>query len=1195
MIVRMSTASEEIREALNAARTLPVGPEQIDALDALLTSVPRAGNVREVGLLGTRVRSALLTACLEGDRHDRVPELLGWLTARYDEAPGWLDEPLRRQILANLAEAAAGLLPYPDMSRSLINHIVTGAEQRFAEAGAPAGPVLRARFLFVRQVHGVPAASSLLEEWLAEPEPEQTDVEECVGCVRTEQVRFLVELGAYQRAVEHAEPVLRAPLAECGHHPTAIIGAVLPALLRTGLVGAAAAQHVRAVRLIRARLAAAAAGAGIAGDPKAADAYAAIALRGTGASDQLLVCARTGRLRHGLDLLREWLPALAGDEVPLTRLETLAAIARLVWSLTEAGRSAEVVLPAARAGMLPAALSVDDDLTVAALGELALAESSRLADLFDQRNGTTTVGGGLRETLGAGSLPGIPLEAFGRAGLEEWAPPPSRGRRADGDGVPTDPAVLAKEFEESLRADAAAAMREVLGAWRTVRTTMEPAGDLATERAAAKLDGWQALDDVSAHHADPTDGPAPKTMDLLKAARAATGRLYRSGLVLESLLHDQACALAATNNGQMDPAEAMDRIERLCAEVAGTGSGPDLGEALSRLVLAREVAANAGVPVPAQISQLVPVHGSVPIEATALLPVDSDSAMADEPTVGPAPDDSDPDDELEVQPIHDPSVGEPFGPVAMPTSLLGPFVTTPIPVTPSGSPGHRPWPGGENPQQPRRRLDAMEKLRAQMTADDVRELAQTLDLVNFDPLETAVAQLRSVPPERLEHRHLRALTRMLRLRARDEPRPTAVSTLTQAIATLPEGVRPLERAQAGADLATLLAQTDPEAALTVWNHAVEDAETSGDGPVLGTLLAASAMLRHRTGATSAAAADLARAVPLLDRYAPRALAGQCRVDLSRVLLELDRPFAAAAAAEAALADVVDELRGDGVELGTAKDPGQAPDEIEPAGDEVSPEVASRMHLAGSAAFAAAEANAAAGTPGLARRLAIRSAQWHARNGNPIGQAEAWQLAARLAGRPARVSADLGRAAELAEAGGDWARAATCRRERVTAVRAADGDEAALDALDETDDTLHDWRQALAGRHLQPAERQLAEQQVRWHQVAVAEQRARLLALARRFDDAMAVADGLVEEYHSLDDAWSARDLQGLRGQLRAELGDLEGAVADLEHAAQAAADAGEPEQTHGLGARLATVLGEAGREDEAEAAWNRYCEPPTPS
>ncbi|MDP9825892.1 hypothetical protein [Kineosporia succinea] len=1185
----MSTASEEIRAALAGTHELPPGEERIGALDALLSSVGRAGSAPEVGRLGTEIRSALLTACLDGGRHDRAPELLGWLTARYDENPGWLGEELSGRLLANLAEAGAGLLPHPDVSRSLINHIVTGAEQRYAEAGAPAGPVLRARFLFTRHVHGITTASGELEAWLgAGPSPAGIG---CPDCERAEQVRHLVELGAYQRAVDHAAPVLRAPASECEQQPAGMIGAVVPALLRLGQVGAAASEHVRAVRLIRARVAGAAAAAGITGDSRAGVALAATAIHGTGAADQLLACARSGRLRHGLDLLREWLPALTGAPSPLARLENAAAIARLAWALEEVGRAGELVLPADRAQMLPEAYVTGADLTVSRLSELVLADSSRLAAEFDRRNETAEVGARLRETLGSGSLPDMPLEAFERAGLEQWTPEPvSRGRRAEGTAADsTDLTVLAQEFEDGLRADSAEAMRAVMQAWRSIRSRVPTEGDPEAERAAARLDGWLALDEISSHPVDPAAGLPLEAPVLLEAAQTATERLRAGGLVLESLLHDQACVLIAAQNRLLEPGPAMDRIEELTAEVAGTGSGPDLGEALSRLVLAREIAAAAGVEVPDQISQLVPVHGSVPEEVTGLIPV---SAPDDEAVPDEIPEDED-EDEDEVKPIHDPAVAEPFGPSSMPTSLIGPFMTTPIPVTPSDSPGHRPWHGDDDPRQSRRRLDPMEQLRAEMTPEDVLEVAQTLDLVNFDPLETAIAQLRSVPPERLEHRHLRALARMLRLRARDEPRSAAVSTLMQAVATLPEGVRPLERAQAGADLASVLGESDPGAALAIWDRAVEDAEKSGEGPILGTLLAASAMLRHRVGDASIAAADLARAVPLLDRYAPAALAGQCRVDLSRVLLELERPFAAAASAEAAFADVVEVLRAEGMETPAVRsEPGErpAPDEVEMPPGELTPEVASRIHLAGAAAFAAAEANSTAGTPGPARRLAIRSAQWHARNGNPIGQAEAWQLAARVAGRPGRVAADLDRAAELAEAGGDWARAATCRRERVTAVRADAGDDAALAALDEADETLDDWAQALTGRRVQPSERELAQVQMRWHRVAIAEQRARLLALGGWFGEAMEVADGLVDEYRALDDAWSARDLQGLRGQLRAELGDLEGAVTDLREAAEAAAHVGEAEQRHGLGARLAAVLGGAGRDDEAEEAWNRFCE-----
>src|SRR6185436_3254237 len=111
-----------------------------------------------------------------------------------------------------------------------------------------------------------------------------------------------------------------------------------------------------------------------------------------------------------------------------------------------------------------------------------------------------------------------------------------------------------------------------------------------------------------------------------------------------------------------------------------------------------------------------------------------------------------------------------------------------------------------------------------------------------------------------------------------------------------------------------------------------------------------------------------------------------------------------------------------------------------------PELHPDVHLAGTSAFTAAEAAAALGETQHARDLAELSAGWHRRNGNVVAEAEAWQLLARCGGDAAENAAALRRAAELADAGGDWARAATCRREAATAVHAASGPDAALEVV-----------------------------------------------------------------------------------------------------------------------------------------------------
>lgn len=463
-----------------------------------------------------------------------------------------------------------------------------------------------------------------------------------------------------------------------------------------------------------------------------------------------------------------------------------------------------------------------------------------------------------------------------------------------------------------------------------------------------------------------------------------------------------------------------------------------------------------------------------------------------------------------------------------------------------------------------------------------------------DPVEAAIAALTSVEVDQLDHQQRRALTRMLRLRSVDEPDAAAVETLRAAEATLPDGVRPLERAMARSELATRLAPLDPAESLRVWRTAIDDAITAGAAGVLGNLLAASATVRYDTGDPDGAADDLARAIPLLDEHSPGPLPAQARTDLARALLAAGRSIEAAEASESSLADLsaqVNELER------------QAPLDY----DDAEPEMLELIHLAGTAAFVAAEAAAVLGDVVGARALAARSAAWHRRNRNLLAQSEAWQLAARAGGPPGQVIADLQRATDLAEQAGEWDVASTCRRERIAALQASQGPEAALVALAEADEALQRWAsRSESGRraHLVavppitdpaggsdqagPAALERGRR-IGWHRTALAEQRARVLALLGRFAEALEQVEGLEESYRLLGDDASARELLGLSGQLRAELGDLDTARADLLRAAEEARSVMDAGQTHGLGQRLAAVLDEAGLPDEAEDAWTRFC------
>jgi hypothetical protein len=1021
IIDRVTGATDEIWAGIEHADGMPHGRARISALEALLT---RLGPGREVadesGELRAVVQGSLMPACLYGGEHQRVPELLGRLLTVLDEAPSWLGEWERRGILFGFGWATTGLLQHPDVSLDLIRRGLTEMETRYAAAGEPPGPLLRARYHLARHVRGAEAAQPEFEAWRAaaagEPRGEASG---CAFCERAEQVRQLADAGQHEAAVTLALDD-RPPAGDCPVHPVATLSAVLASLLVTGRSDQAVREHVRAVRLIRAHP----------DDRLDADLHS-----DPGRADQLLACARSGQLQRGLDLIEEWLPWYSTAAPPTLRLRSATAFARTLRGLAEAGH-----------GGLRLAAPGGESTTVDELGARLTREARELGARFDSRNETSTVGDEVERVIAAEPLPALPITPLmrncrtARAGsVSAPSGQTRRGRRGRRAVVPPvaaavgadDPVALAKTFDEALAADSRAGRTAVLDAWRVVRTGAGP-GDPdgwpadEEERAAARLDGWLAIEDADA-----------------AASAAAAERLRSAGLATEALLHEQAFLLAAAEHGRAEHGRALERIERLAIEVAEAAAHAnrpgDAGLALSRLVLMREVA-RAGA---------------------------------------------------------DPDLADPAG----------------------------------------------------------------------DPLEAALAALDSVPRTDLDHQQLRARARLLRLRAVDEPPEAAVETLREAVGTLPDGVRPLERALAGADLAQALHESNPPAALAAWDRAIADAAGAGADELLGGLLAAGAALHHALGDPARAAADLLRAVPLLDANATPELAAQGRLDLSRALLGIGRAYEAAEVAEAALADLTELLR--------------HPVQREDLGPE--------RHLAGCAAFAAAEALAAGDEPEAARELARTSASWHRENGNLIAEAEAWQLAAGLDTDPAGIADDLARAARLAEQGGDWARAATCLRERANALNDADGPAAAIAALGDVDRVLAAAAEAPAGRHASPEAQAVAERQLRWHRLAVADQRARMLAVSGRFADAMAQVDGAEAAFRELGDTWSARDLLGLQGQLKAELGDLEGALGDLRRGAEEAEEVGDRSQQHGLGERLCAVLALAGREPEAEAAYDRFC------
>lgn len=837
----------------------------------------------------------------------------------------------------------------------------------------------------------------------------------------------------------------------------------------------------------------------------------------------LAVCARAGRLDRGLTLLERWLPRFDADTAPdRTVLDDPAEGGTPIdelWFATDATRLLRGLIEQGRGGLVVRPRGAGDGPareTIAELEARLSERAERLAKQFDARNGTRTVGTELAIRLTVQPLPDLPVDPIDPAGTR--LPVVAAASVPAYAEVPTgDPAALAAAGD----VDGLAAALDA-----TARAESDPArlGVLAAWRLVRGLYANKPQTTEPRGATDEPDGPGEpgRPAGFERASPLSVARLD-AALAVEQLLHSDE------ETGRLLGA-AADAAERL--RTAGAPVEALLHEQAAQLAAVQADRIDPAVAVE-RVAQLAAqaVREVMPGDAgVALSRLVAARQLAGDDTVAlpePEPDGT--------GPIGLPGEGTPPDG----TDLLG---------------------SGEIPLAPRQPLDATAAALA-------------------SPVTTGIELLESVPVEMLDHQQRRALARLLRVRAGTEAPERAIDTLRLAIAVLPPGVRPRERAMTGADLATTMQATDLNAALAAWDSAIADAAATGDDGLVGTMFAAVGRMRHTVGDVGGAVESLARAVPLLARHTDPLLASQARFDLARALLDAERAPEAAELAETALEAITDRLAAAGAEpVGPGLPPPVEDDPLERV----------EVHLAGCTAFAAAEASGALGESEHARDLAERSAGWHRRNSNLIAEAESWQLAARCASNPGESAAALERAAELADAGGDWARAATCRREQATAVHEAAGAMAALAVVEDAQARLEARATAPTGRHAPTDAVREAKRQLTWHRLALTEQRVRLLALARRFPEALEAVHDLDAGYREVDDAWSARDVLALRGQIRAELKDFDGGLQDLQDAAAEALAAGDVEQARGLAMRLAAVLDENGRPDEAEKAWRRF-------
>ncbi|WP_316669754.1 hypothetical protein [uncultured Propionibacterium sp.] len=344
-------------------------PEQIAPLER---AVELADELGDEGL-GIAVRLALVSALVFGGRFSGAFVPFAWLVQRYDAGSPALTDRYRHGILWRNKWIVDNAASYPQIPLAQIEALLADMKRRYAAAGVGPEPVAKCVYEFVSATRGDDAAGAEFAAWTVLP---PCDMSDCRACSSRSQARYWHNRGQHERALELLAPVLRGESA-CAEEPGSSLGLAAQCAAELGRMDEAAAYHMRGWRECRDNI-------GLTG----------------GVPGHVLLCARTGALARGLELLAHRWEQVREFDKPLTRMHLQAAAARLVGACLAGGMRGQRLLT--RTGEeLVIDQGLYDELTGRALGAAAA---------FDARNGNGSESRFLRRAyLDAGPLPPMPL------------------------------------------------------------------------------------------------------------------------------------------------------------------------------------------------------------------------------------------------------------------------------------------------------------------------------------------------------------------------------------------------------------------------------------------------------------------------------------------------------------------------------------------------------------------------------------------------------------------------------------------------------------------------------------------------------------------------------------------------------------------------------------------------------------------
>ncbi|GAA3982073.1 hypothetical protein GCM10023085_75420 [Actinomadura viridis] len=388
---------EQVQELMERAYALPYGEARTVLTEEALRRAEETGDAA----LTFQVRMELGSAYQFGGEPIKTFTTFSRCLAEYDADPAGLGPSAEHRLLWQFKWIAYSLTQFPEVPLDRTRSVLDDMERRYKAGGHSLQAVYGRRTRIAQHLGNDGAADRWFALWHTTPRDELSD---CAGCDPSGKASYLGWRGRDDEALAVSEPVLREEL-NCAEQPQSILSSLLPVFLRTGRLEEARNAHLRAYRLMRARL----------------NELGYI-------GDHVEFCARTGNEARGLEIVQRHLGWLDRAPSPYADMRFSAAAALLLRRVEEAGHGELAIARPGGDGEAPDAAEPAGPAEVA-VGDLRAELTTRALELaarFDARNGNEHQSGLVRALLEAEPLVDhLPLTQYDRHPVSVAVPAPA--------------------------------------------------------------------------------------------------------------------------------------------------------------------------------------------------------------------------------------------------------------------------------------------------------------------------------------------------------------------------------------------------------------------------------------------------------------------------------------------------------------------------------------------------------------------------------------------------------------------------------------------------------------------------------------------------------------------------------------------------------------------------------------------------